>query len=216
MVVALANTRRENNGSSDFLLGQESIKSVAELKGKKIGVLSEATGRAFFTEILPKYGLTIDDVTIVALAPPQQIAAFASNAVDALLALEPSASIIFNSYKSNVLINGALADIHQDFIPAAIWVNTSSVDRETQQKIYVALSNSLDFIHNNKEEAVKSFLDYTAIPADLLNVIRLPNFILSTDAEVKDNFQIFIDLFKENGILKTESTSGDWIWVEQS
>lgn len=75
----------------------DNIKSVSELKGKKIGVTKSTASEYFFSTLLAIEGLTINDVELYDYKPEQLINGFINNEVDAIVPWEPFA---FNAKKA--------------------------------------------------------------------------------------------------------------------
>ncbi len=70
------------------------IKTIADLKGKRVACQRGSfTAHVFTDKILPKYGLSTKDVTIVNMPHPNHIAALAAGAVDAFAGVEPYPSV---------------------------------------------------------------------------------------------------------------------------
>ncbi|MGD8483911.1 MAG: ABC transporter substrate-binding protein [Thioalkalispiraceae bacterium] len=77
-----------SNGA-DVVLAHPSIKSIAELKGKRIGVEQSAVGAVMLDALLEKDGLTVNDVETVYLTVNQHHQAYLDGIVDALVTFEP-------------------------------------------------------------------------------------------------------------------------------
>src|SRR3989344_4250666 len=66
------------------------IKSIQELRGKKVGILPGIQWRTIVKSVFTQHNLDSDkDITIVELAPALQAQALASGQIDALVAIEP-------------------------------------------------------------------------------------------------------------------------------
>lgn len=81
---------------SPFMISQkawdEGIRSVADLKGKRVGIPGPGGfGMYSVAKALEKGGLTLDDVEAVFLPPPATAAAFANGALEAGWSIEPFA-----------------------------------------------------------------------------------------------------------------------------
>ncbi len=111
-----------SNGA-DVLIVKPYIKSLKDLKGKKIGVENTALGAFFLTRILEKARLSAKDITIVPLEINQHYRAFINNKIDAVITFEPvktkllktGAKILFDSSK----IPGEIVDVfvvEEDFL----------------------------------------------------------------------------------------------------
>jgi NitT/TauT family transport system substrate-binding protein len=68
------------------------LRGVASLRGRRIGILPTAAYRRWLEAILRHDGLRLEDVSIVPLAPPQEVDALASGGVDALFTGDPMAT----------------------------------------------------------------------------------------------------------------------------
>jgi NitT/TauT family transport system substrate-binding protein len=74
---------------ADAVLAQPQIQTLAELKGKRIGVQNATLGKLVLTRALEKAGLSEQAVQIVSLDVPEQEAAFKTKRVDAVVTFEP-------------------------------------------------------------------------------------------------------------------------------
>lgn len=73
------------------LIDSGKVKSVADLKGMKVGVVGPgAATNAKLAHILEKGGLKESDVQSIYIGYPQQVAAFTTGAIDAAITTEPS------------------------------------------------------------------------------------------------------------------------------
>ena len=95
----------ESNGA-DALLGQPSLKSIDELRGKRIGVEHTALGAYFLYRIIELTALDEKDITVVSLEVNQHVRAFKEKQVDAVITFDPSRSEIIEN-GGNVLFDSA-------------------------------------------------------------------------------------------------------------
>lgn len=68
------------------------LASVRELKGKRVGVLPTLAYQRWLEVLLRSEGLTLDDVTLVPVAPALEVDALASGGIDALFTGDPMAT----------------------------------------------------------------------------------------------------------------------------
>lgn len=73
----------------DAIIGRTNDQTLADLKGKRIGVEGSALGAYFITRALKESGLALDDVHIENLHVNEHEAAFLSGQVDAVVTFEP-------------------------------------------------------------------------------------------------------------------------------
>lgn len=84
-----------SNGA-DVVMAQQNIKDIADLRGKKIGVESNALGAYVVSRLLDIAKLEEDEVKIVNLAVDEHEKAFKQNQVDAVVTFEPVRSRLLN------------------------------------------------------------------------------------------------------------------------
>jgi ABC-type nitrate/sulfonate/bicarbonate transport system substrate-binding protein len=71
-----------------------SIRSLADLKGKRVGIsVGSTTGNIFVQTVAPQAGLKPGDYHVVNMRPPDQVAALAAGSVDAITSFEPYLTI---------------------------------------------------------------------------------------------------------------------------
>jgi len=97
-IADFARVPRVGRSSVHFMLSPELVSqgatSVADLKGKRIGVLGAGAFTVYYAaEVLKSGGLTLDDVQVVHLTVPTLGQAFANGAIDAGVVFEPFATI---------------------------------------------------------------------------------------------------------------------------
>lgn len=101
------------------------IKSVKDLKGRKIGSqLGSATDFVFQNKILPKYGLAKRDVQVINVTFQNHLAALAAGSIDAFAGVEPFPSIAEVEKLGKVLVDYSEFDLQ----PIIIAANKSVID----------------------------------------------------------------------------------------
>jgi NitT/TauT family transport system substrate-binding protein len=102
------------------------IKSVKDLKGKKVGSqLGSATDFVFQNKILPKAGLKKDDVQIINVKFQQHVAALTAGSIDAFAGVEPFPSVAEVENLGKVLTDYSDYDLQ----PIILAANKSVVDQ---------------------------------------------------------------------------------------
>jgi sulfonate transport system substrate-binding protein len=95
------------------------IKSVAELKGKKVAINKGANAHYLLVKVLEKAGVRYNDVDTVFLAPADARAAFERGSVDAWAIWEPFLSAAERQTGARILVNGeGVVSNHQFFLAA--------------------------------------------------------------------------------------------------
>ena len=72
--------------------GDESLRQVSDLRGKRVGVLPTLAYQRWLPAIAQHAGLAPGDLHVVPLAPPQQVTGLAEGVVDALFTNDPMAT----------------------------------------------------------------------------------------------------------------------------
>ncbi|HAJ63972.1 MAG TPA: nitrate ABC transporter [Cyanobacteria bacterium UBA8543] len=138
---------------ADAIVAKPEIKTLQDLKGRKIGLESSTLGVFLLTRGLEQVGLSLADVQTVSLEIPQQEEAFKQDRVDAVVTYGPA--------RSNLLAAGAKSLFDTSQIPAEI-VDTL-VGREelltnyaTQMQVLGrAWFRALDYMKKNPEDAAR-------------------------------------------------------------
>ena len=97
---------------ADVLLAKPDIQSLADLKGRRVGVETTALGAYVLGRALERGGLSSDDVQVVPVPLLEHESAFKSGAVDAIVTFEP--------HRSRLLASGARKLFDSSQIPGEI------------------------------------------------------------------------------------------------
>lgn len=102
-----------------FLISKPEIKSIEQLKGKKVGTIQADTLEVIVYDYLQRANMTYQDVEMVYIADPtESINAYLAGKLDALSTIEPYATKAKTLSKGNVLGNGT--DIYGEGFPDCI------------------------------------------------------------------------------------------------
>lgn len=124
LLLARENSRRrpqiffvtDYSNGADVLVARKSLASVADLRGRRIGVEPATLDLIVLTRALATVELTLRDVQLVPLATNEKPAVFARGEVDAVTAYPPASVDILNGGQAHVLfdssqIPGEIVDI---------------------------------------------------------------------------------------------------------
>lgn len=155
--------------------GSSGINSVADLKGKKVGVTFGSTGDLWLLEALKEAGLTANDIDRVNTRPPGLVSVLDTGGVDAIAAWEPFVTQTMNKVSGSKLVKrgGDLvcfcAYLHGN--PERVYKDEKAtqafVDAIAQAAAYVRDPANNDevveiasrFVNNSKEE-IRAGLDF--------------------------------------------------------
>lgn len=143
----------------DGIVAENSVQSVADLKGQKVGVSAGSTSQWFLAYVLDQNGLSLDDVEQVDMTSGDAGSAFAAGRIPAAVTWEPWLSkteknpdghVVVSSEKYPTIITDQVA-----FAPDFVKQHPDSVRRFI--KGYQA---AVDFLHSNEDEALNDLTDY--------------------------------------------------------
>ena len=141
-----------SNGA-DVVMARPGVRSLADLRGKRIGVESGALGAYMLSRALGHAGLSPSDVTVISIPVDQHEQAYVSGAVDAVVTFEP--------VRTRLLSRGARVLFDSSQIPNEIF--DVLVVRETvfdgSPTIVTDLTSAwyraLDYYHAHPEDALR-------------------------------------------------------------
>lgn len=107
--------------------------SVKDLRGHRIGSqVGSLTDFVLKNKILPKYGLSVDDVTIVNVSFQNQVAALAAGSIDAFAGAEPFVSVAEVEHLGHVLVD------YSDFDLSPVMLAANKALLDTNQREVIA------------------------------------------------------------------------------
>nr|ART39626.1 J194 [uncultured bacterium] len=142
----------DNSTGNDQIIVASGINSVADLKGKRIGIEAGVVDHFLLALGLQKAGMTLDDVQVVNLETGAAAAAFAAGQLDAVGAFAPFTTNALKRSGSKVLFSS------KDFpgsIPDHLAVSADLIkDRPADvQKLVNAWFMTVDYIKANPDKA---------------------------------------------------------------
>ena len=164
------------------VVGKDSgIKTVADLKGKKIGSqLGSATDNVFNNVLLPNFGLTKSDVTIVNTKFENHVAALAGGSVDAFAGVEPFPSVAVTEGLGLSIIDYSAFDI----VPVWLAINSSVLDKRRAEvlgflRAWVA---TIDMFKNSPDRAATIVQDNFTKMGFTVSKVAIVNMLGKLDA----------------------------------
>lgn len=144
----------DNSKGGDGIVSNKDIRSVAELKGKKVACEVGSVSQFFLNALLREVNLTQDDIKMINMTATDAGVAFVAKRVDAAVTWEPHLSQGASKAHGHILIDssqrpGLIVDV------VAVREETMK-DRESDLKAFVrGWQRALDFIEENPNEAYK-------------------------------------------------------------
>jgi sulfonate transport system substrate-binding protein len=171
------------------------VRSIADLKGKRIGVTKGSSAHNLVVLALEKAGLTWADIAPVYLSPPDATAAFANGSIDAWSIWDPYLAIGEVKQKGRILINAADVAPTNDFLIANrnFAISHSSALRD----LIAVLADAAQWAETHRAEVAKSLGEVTGVPLDIQSVAEerssyaigpITGDVVRTQQDVADRF----------------------------
>lgn len=209
-------------GLADHLIARpgSGIKSVSDLKGKKVAVPQGTSGDMIFQLALKKAGLSPKDVDVVNMDPSTVVTAFSSGSVDAAATWYPLIDTIKKRVPDFVDLASDKNYFPEQTFPNAFVAGNSFVDKHsgTVKKFLKVIQQANDWIVKHPDEAQKIDAEYLKVPAENLSsatdyVKLLPTAQLvkdSKDGTVEKWLDGLSDVFVQMGKVKSPQKAKDY------
>src|SRR5882724_9816905 len=156
------------NGQGILVPQNSAIKSIADLKGKRIGFTKGSSAHNITVQTLEKAGLTYADVTPVYLTPPDAGPAFANGSIDAWSIWDPYFAIGETRQNGRVLVNASEITRTNSF-----YIANRDFARNhgpILQQIIDVTTSTAKWAEQHRDEVAKSLSAVTGIPLDIQTV----------------------------------------------
>lgn len=149
-----------SNGG-DAIIAQPAIKSIADLKGKRLGVESSALGAYILSRALDlDKTISFTDIEIFPLTLDKHMDSFITNQVDAIVTFEPIKSNILTQSDGHVIFDSRI--ISGEIVDVLICKEkTLNTHKATLKKLVSAYFEALDYIAAEADVANQKMADYS-------------------------------------------------------
>lgn len=180
--------------------------TIADLRGKKIGILPTIAYRVWLEEILKQRGIKPSEVEIVQIAPALSPAALESGQISALFTTDPAATAVLKRGIGRLLSEEVEVPkiLGEKFIFGSFNLRKDYADRnpEIAVKVIRALDKAVVFVNKNPDEAkrmMKKYLYESQQPF----VQFYPDALYQPTSEIEPaKFQSLADKYRELGIIQ--------------
>lgn len=160
------------------------IKNPSDLKGKKIGYAKNTASDMEVNKFLASNGMTVNDVTLVAVKPLAMITALASGQIDAYSAWEPHIMNVKKAFGDKfVIFNGEENTYtwHPAVIADGKYISQNKSDLV---KFMKAWKEAQEYIKGNPDESIAITAKYAKVaPEDLKSAWNKYDFFLTSGDE---------------------------------
>lgn len=159
----------DNSEGGDGLVAEDQIKSIKDLKGKRIGTEIGTIEHFFMLTALEDAGLQESDVEFTNMAVPDAGNALIAGKLDAAGLWEPFLSKSVQKGNTHKLVTsaeypGLISDVF------AVSEGASKEKKDELQKVVAAWFDAVDYLANNHDEAVKIIAKKAGISEEELEV----------------------------------------------
>ncbi|MGY3653241.1 sulfonate transport system substrate-binding protein [Bradyrhizobium sp. LM4.3] len=186
------------------------IKTLADLKGKRIAFGKGSSAHNLLVVALEKGGLSWSDITPAPLAPADATAAFVKGSVDAWSIWDPYLALAELKENARVLVFDK--DVHK---PNAYYIaNTDFVEKYPSlvAKLNTAFASEGVWAESHHEEVAKAQAEATGVEAVRRFVNRSTYRVVPLDAEVTKSQQAVADRFAKLGLIPKPVNVSDIVW----
>lgn len=202
-------------GSAILVRKDSPIKTLDDLKGKKVAFKRGSSAHNVTVKVLRKAGLKPEDVQQVDLAPPDAAAAFKNGSIDAWSIWDPYLAIAEADPDTRILTTAeGVVDSYSFFL----------ANKDFTDENGTVIVNALDELakvgrsaQDNLDATVKELSEITGVPADITRVALqrrgadLGSVTTVTEAAAAYQ-QALADEFYNLGIVPKKLTTGDIVW----
>ncbi len=203
------------NAQALLIPADSSIRTLADLKGKRIAVQKGSSAHELLAKVLQKAGLSWQDIQPIWLPPADARAAFDKQSIDAWSIWEPYLSAAELDAKAKVLIDGqAFARTYSFYI-----ANPQFIEQYpgATEKILQSLNTADQWVLQHQQQALKIYQQSTGLKQNIAQRVidkRLkPSPIYSLKPEVVQAQQEIADLFQQVKLIPKSIQVSQVVWV---
>jgi sulfonate transport system substrate-binding protein len=183
------------NGQGILVQANSPIRTIADLKGKRVGFTKGSSAHNITVQTLEKAGLTYADITPVYLTPPDAGPAFANGSIDAWSIWDPYFAIGETKQNGRVLVNASeITKTNSFYIANRDFAKNHGA---VLQQIIDVTTVTAKWAETHRDEVAKSLSAVTGIPLDIQTVAAnrsafavgpITEEIIATQQGVADRF----------------------------
>ncbi|WP_314960096.1 sulfonate ABC transporter substrate-binding protein [Bradyrhizobium cosmicum] len=200
------------NGQGILVPKDSPIRSIAELKGKRVGFTKGSSAHNIVVQTLEKAGLTYADITPVYLTPPDAGPAFANGSIEAWAIWDPYFAIGETKQNGRILINAREVTKTNSFYIANR--DFAKNHGAVLQQIVDVTAATAKWAEQHRDEVAKSLAAVTGIPLDIQTIAaNRSSFVVGpvTD-DIVTTQQGVADRFYKLGLIPKPIVIRDIVW----
>lgn len=203
---------RITNGQGILVPANSGIRTIADLKGKRVGFTKGSSAHNVVISTLEKAGLTYADITPVYLTPPDAVPAFASGSIEAWAVWDPYFAIGEKRQNGRILVNAyEVAKTNSFYLANRDFANNHV--RETRDVID-GLAEAALWAESDRAEVAAALAAVTGVPLEVQTVAaNRASFVIGpvTD-DIVATQQAVADRFYKLGLIPKPIVVRDAVW----
>jgi sulfonate transport system substrate-binding protein len=200
------------NGQGILVPQNSAIRSIADLKGKRVGFTKGSSAHNIIVQALENAGLTYADITPVYLTPPDAGPAFANGSIEAWSIWDPYFAIGETKQNGRVLVNASEITKSNSF-----YIANRDFARNhgpVLQQIVDVTGSTAKWAEAHRDEVARSLSAITGIPLDIQTIAaNRSSFAVGPITEdIIATQQAVADRFFKLGLIPKKITIRDIVW----
>ncbi|WP_207002305.1 ABC transporter substrate-binding protein [Trinickia mobilis] len=157
---------------SEGLLVHDNVNSLADLKGKKIGVTYASSSHVLLLDVLKQAGIAQSALTIINLPAPELLSAYEGKQIDAAVAWTPTFDKIRALPDTKLLLDDTAFSLYKQFQiapgPDVLFVRTAfgKENPEATKNFLKGIGQANDMLVQKPEESAKLLMSLTNLTYD--------------------------------------------------
>jgi sulfonate transport system substrate-binding protein len=214
-LVYYANEPSNPRGEAIIVPKDSSIKSVEDLKGKKIALNKGSNVHYLLVKALEKHGVQYEEIETVFLPPADARAAFEKGAVDAWVIWDPFLAEAERKTSARILVDGTdLVNNREFFLASEQFAKDHS---DVLDIIYKEIEKAEQWVNENQLEAAEFLAPQIGMDKETLEVVlqrrtygieKVTNEVISDQQQIANQFYdlklIPKEIATEDAVLKSE------------
>jgi sulfonate transport system substrate-binding protein len=205
-----------NNGQAILVKPDAPIRSLADLKGKRVAFTKGSSAHNVVIAALEKAGLTYNDITPAHLSPADAGAAFARDAVDAWAVWDPFFAIAEKTQSARALVNAT--DVAKTF--SFYLANRDFAARQPKlvREALDGLQDAANWAENNRGEVAKALAAVTGVSLEIQTIAadRATFPFGPVTEEIIASQQSVADRYHKLGLIPRAILVRDAVWTAPS
>ena len=167
-IYTLEQSSNSDHGEALIVRKDSNIKTIQNLKGKKIGINPGTFVEAVIKQAYKDELNFSKDATLIKISPPLQLQALQSGQIDALLAQEPSITLALKTNMANILDSHPWGKVAEPFPVGGVTLSTKVIQSNPDiiNKIAKAFKASILLGRSNPQEIKNAVLRFVKLSPD--------------------------------------------------